>query len=226
MKTSIILDNKRKGILKELESSKKKFVELKKIMNLESNLLSYNLNILIQEGLVEKKSFYYSLSQKAKYLMPYIRDVDNFSSVPMACVATIVKKGSKILIRKMGGEPGKGKRIFIGGKVLFGEDIFDACRRHVKSKVGIDVKDLRLLCINNYFSKNRAEMLHFIVFFVIAKPVGTPINAEWKSSVGIRGKMYPDNRFILKEMLNNRKVKILTSIYNEQKDSFKVVNVS
>jgi len=228
MKKSNLLANKRKDILKELEKQKRKFVELKRILKLESNLLSYNLKLLIKENLIEKNNFYYSLTQKAKYLMPYFKNINELNSIPLPCVATIIKKDKKILIRKRKGEPGKGKEIFVGGKILLGESIFDACKRHTKEKTGIDIKDLKLICINNYFSKNKNNFLHFIVFFVKAKPARKtkPINSEYKSPEKIKRKMYPDNKFIIKNMLNNRNVKIITSIYNEEKDRFNVVNVS
>ncbi|MFA7707611.1 MAG: NUDIX domain-containing protein [Candidatus Pacearchaeota archaeon] len=223
-KQPILEENKRRKILIELEAGSKKFVELKRILKLESNLLSYNLNILIKEGLVEKTGVYYLLNDSCKHLMPYIRSDNNL--IPLTCVATIVMSKGKILIRKKDLEPEKGKSIFIGGKVGFGEDIFDAVRRHVREKVNIEIKNLRTICINNYVSKNNLTNSHFIVFFVIAEPIGNPKNAEWKYSNKIKGKMFPDNKFIIKKMLNNKSIKIINSIYDEKKDFFKVVNIS
>ena len=48
-KQSLFSDIKRKKILTELEREPKRFVELKKIIKIQSNLLSYNLKILIKE---------------------------------------------------------------------------------------------------------------------------------------------------------------------------------
>lgn len=225
-KTSIFADAKRREILKELEKNPKKFVELKRIMNLDSNLLSYNLNILIKEKLVGKEGLYYSLTEKVKSLMPYVRDSNDTSLIPLPCIAVVVMKDDKILIRKKSTEPGKGKSIFIGGRINIGEDIFESARRHVIEKVGIKIKNLKLFCINNYVSKREELSNHLIVFFVKASPVGTPKGAEWKNPKGIRGEMFPDNKYIIKNMLNNKKVKLLSSVYDENTNKFEVVNVS
>lgn len=225
-KQAMFSDKKRTNLLRELEESPKKFVELKKLLNLQSNLLSYNLRILLKENLVKKQGLNYLLTNKAKYLMPYVRKFNDASSLPLPCVATIVKKNGNILIRKKAREPEKGKSIFIGGKIERGESIFDACKRHVKEKVGIEIKNLRIICINNYISKNKEVTSHFVVFFVICEPLGNPKNAIWKDPNKMGGEMFPDNKFIIKNMLNNKRVRIINSIYDEEKDSFKVVNIN
>ena len=225
-KTSIFADSKRREILKELENNPKKFVELKKIMKLDSNLLSYNLNILIKEKLVSKEGFYYSLTEKVKPLMPYVHNFNDASLIPLPCIAVVVMKDDKILIRKKSREPGKGKSIFIGGKMHLGEDILESARRHVREKVGIKIKNLKFLCVNNYVSKKDSVSNHFVVFFVRASPIGIPKDAVWKNPNRISGEMFPDNNFVIKNMLNNKKIKIISSIYDENISNFKVVNVS
>ncbi len=47
----------------------------------------------------------------------------------------------------------------------FGKDVFDACKRNVKEKVGIKIKNLKLICVNNYVSVNGSIKNHFVVFF-------------------------------------------------------------
>ena len=199
MKTkSLLSEKKRQSILIELEKKSRKFVELKKILKLESNLLSYNLNILIKEGLVEKNNLIYSLTNKAKSIMPYVRKTDGSSSIPLPCVAVIIRKNGEILIRDKPTEPERGKKIFIGGGINSGETIFEAAERHVEEKVGIKINKLKLICINNYISKGDKTISHFTVFFITASPNGIPKNAKYKDPNKIRGKMFPDNRFIIK----------------------------
>ena len=52
-KASLLSEEKRGRILSELEKNPKKFVELKKTLQVESNLLAYNLNMLVEDGLYE-----------------------------------------------------------------------------------------------------------------------------------------------------------------------------
>lgn len=72
-KQSCFSDAKRQKILEKLEESPKKFVELKKIIGLESNILSYNLKILIRESLVNKNNLYYELTEKALKLAKILK---------------------------------------------------------------------------------------------------------------------------------------------------------
>lgn len=225
-KSSLFSDEKRRKILFELEEKPKKFVELKKIMALKSNILSYNLNILISEKIVNKNGLSYSLSDYGKYMMPYVYKYNDASLIPMPCIAVIVRKGNKILIRTKDKEPCKGMKIFIGGKMNLGEDLFEAAKRHTKEKVDINIKNLKVICVNNYVSKKDSAIAHYVVFFITANPVGTPKKASWQDPDKIKYRMFPDNKFIIKNMLNNKEVKIINSVYDENLDDFKVVNTS
>ncbi len=225
-KKNLFSDNNRRRIMFELEDNPKKFVELKKLMNCKSNILSYNLKILINSNAVDKKGLKYELSDNGKYLMPYVYKFNDASLIPLPCVAVIIRSGARILMRTKDKEPGKGKNIFIGGKMNLGEDIFEAAKRHVQEKVGIGVKNLNVICINNYVSKKEDVLAHYVVFFITANPVGKPRDSFWKNPEKIKEKMFPDNQFVIKEMLNNHQVKIINSIYDENKDNFQVVNIS
>jgi ADP-ribose pyrophosphatase YjhB (NUDIX family) len=225
-KQKLISNNTRRKILLELEESPKKFVELKKNLILKSNLLSYNLKILMETELVKKTKLFYSLSEKGSYLMPYVRKGCEYSKIPLPCVAVIVKKNKKILRRIKEGEPGKGKSIFIGGRINQGEDLFCSAERHVMEKTNMKIKNLKLVCINNYISFKKEAKTHYIVFFIKAETLDTPKNSFWVSQENIEKNSYPDNKFIVETMLSKRKVSIINSIYNEDSDLFEVVSVS
>jgi len=231
MKKQILLsDAKRLDILNLLEKKQRKFVELKKSLCIESNLLAYNLNLLMKKGLIEKKDLYFTLTGRTRCLMPYLHKSNDASQLPLPCVAVIIRKKEKgkdkILIRKKTTEPGIGRKIFVGGKMDLGEDLFEAAKRHVKEKVDIDVKNLKLICINNYVFKEQDTLSHFLVFFITAKPSSRdkPKDAKYYSRKRITGELFPDNRFILKNMLDNKKVKITKTFYDADKDDFSVVS--
>jgi len=222
---SLFSDDKRRTILAALEQQPCKFVELKHALHLPSNILAYNLNKLIKENLVEKNGLSYSLSDTARYLMPYVSHYDAGSLVPLPCVAVIVRKGKNILVRTKDKEPGKGTKIFVGGRINLGENIFAAAQRHARDKVNIGITNLRIICINNYVAKKGTARVHFLVFFITADPVGHPLRAVWKDPAKIRERMFPDNKFILKNMLQNREVKVISSMYDEDTDELRVVKL-
>ena len=225
-KNSLFSEEKRRKILVALEDKPIKFVDLKRLFGFESNILSYNLNILIKNEIVAKEGVLYNLTDYGRYVMPYVHKSYDASSIPIPCVAVIVRKGSKILIRKKDREPEKGKSIFVGGKMNFGEQIYESCRREVQEKVGIKIKNLKIICVNNYVARKNKASAHYVVFFVTAEPIGKPKNSSWQHPENVEGDMFPDNKFILKNMLQNKEVKIHDSVYDEEKKSFRVVNIS
>ncbi len=226
MKNSSLLTNeKRRAILLELEDSPKKFVVLKRATKFDSNFLAYNLNILIKEGLIEKKHPYYSLTDKAKYIVPYIPEYNDATKIPLPSVITILKKGNKVLVRKKQSEPDKGKSCFISTRLHLGESILDSAKRSVSKVAGVEIKNINIICVNNYTATNNGNIAHYIVFFLTAEPIGIPKEGKWKNYASIREEMVPDNKFILKSMLKNRNAKIIDSSYNQSSNKFKIVKV-
>jgi len=225
-KTHLLSEEKRNKILTKLEESPKKFVELKRILQLESNLLAYNLNLLIKENLVIKKGSYFHLSEGGKYSVAYISEYSDASKIPLPCIVVILKKGGKVLVRKKRTEPDKGKLSFIGHKLKQGRDIFEYAKEFVKKDLNLEFKNPRLICVNNYLIKNRDKVnAHYLVFFLRATLVGKAENSLLKNYKKIKGEMVPDNKFILQNMLNNKSLKFINSIYEESSKKFKVVSI-
>jgi len=85
---------------------------------------------------------------------------------PHVGVAVIVLKDGKILLGKRIGAHSSGTWNFPGGKLDFGEEIFDCAKREVLEESGLKIKNLRLgPYTNDYF---KSEDLHYITLFVIA----------------------------------------------------------
>ena len=74
--------------------------------------------------------------------------------------------------------------------------------------------------------KEQDTLSHFLVFFITAKPKTDkkPKDAKYYSKKGINGELFPDNRFVIKNMLDNKKVKIIKTFYDVDKDEFSVVS--
>ena len=219
-------EEKRIQILTELEKNKRKFVELKKLLGLESNLLAYNLNLLQKEGLLEKKGIYFQLSKKGKFAAAYAPEYTDASKIPLPCIVVIVKKGKKVLMKIKTTEPDKGKLSFISCKLKAGEDIHSLAKTAVKENLGINVRNLKIICINNYKIRAGKELkANYLVFFLKANPVEEPKKGKWINYETTEDILVPDNKFILKHMLNKDTIKVINSTYDETSDKFEVVNV-
>ncbi len=97
---------------------------MKKMLNLPSNLLSYNLKILLKENFVKKEKLFFSLTDKSKALMPYIHLSNDASSLPMPCVATIIKKKRENFNTKKNKKTRKRKKHFYWWQNAFWERCF------------------------------------------------------------------------------------------------------
>jgi len=221
-KQTLLSEKNRRQILLCLEKHDLKFVELKKTLSCDSNILAYNIKILVSHGLIKKDGLKFGLTQIAEHMMPYVHKDYDASEIPLPVVATIVLYKDKVLIRKKHSAPHKGKNIFIGGKISVGENIIECAIRKVKEKTGIKIREPKIICINNYITKNS----HYIVFFIRAKGSGIPINAKWIPIKDIDFDMFPDNKYIIKNMLNNKQIKVMHSSYDEDTKEFYLVNIS
>lgn len=226
MKKILLFSNEnRNKLLKELENSPKKFVELKKRLNLESNLLAYNLNILLKEGIIKKEGLNFLLTNKGKYEVAYLPKHSDISKIPLPVVVVILKKGEKVGVRKKTSEPDKGKISFISSKLNQGESILEKAKEISMRIANIEIKNPKLICINNYIIINKEVQTHYIIFFIKATPIGEPKNIFWENCKTTKQQMVPDNKFILSEMINNKLVKVIDSTFNEKTRKFKVVRV-
>jgi 8-oxo-dGTP diphosphatase len=92
---------------------------------------------------------------------------------PHIGVAVIVLKDDKVLLGKRIGAHNSGTWCFPGGKLDYGEEIFDCAKREALEETGLKVSNLRLGPYTNDYFKD--ENLHYVTLFVIAdKFSGTP----------------------------------------------------
>jgi len=79
----------------------------------------------------------------------YERIIEN---MPVFCVDVVVQKDKKVLLVYRKEEPAKGEWWLPGGRVLKGEKILNAIKRKVNEETGLEVKNIKYLGIQEYFS--------------------------------------------------------------------------
>jgi 8-oxo-dGTP diphosphatase len=126
---------------------------------------------------------------------------------PHVGVAVIVMKDGKILLGKRIGAHSSGTWNFPGGKLDFGEEVFDCAQREVLEEAGIKIKNLRLgPYTNDYF---KSEDLHYVTLFVIAEYSSGKVTVmepnkclEWR---WVEWEKMPRPRFLPIENLSKKK---------------------
>jgi ADP-ribose pyrophosphatase YjhB (NUDIX family) len=153
-----------------LNSSKLKFNEIEKAIKIRSNMVSYHLEKMQEENILEKKEDHYQLTESAEKYVPIFANMigEKLSPVPVILVA--VTNQNKILMIKRNRRPYKDYLSMIGGKMLLDEDFKQASLRIVKDKTGLDTEFISFNSIMQEKVKTNNEVKHnFILFFTKVK---------------------------------------------------------
>lgn len=74
--------------------------------------------------------------------------------MPIPCVDIVIKQNGKILMGKRTNKPVKGFWWFPGGRINKGETLEEAAIRKIKQEIGIDVKKVKQLGVEETIFKN------------------------------------------------------------------------
>lgn len=217
----MLLDDEiKRKILSLVEGGMSTFTEVKKVMRIESNQLSYHLNILVKDSLLSKTKEGYILTQKGKTFMPYLRYSYEHDLLPMTSVGVFITKGNKVLLLKRKWEPFKDYYLGISGKLKRYENVFGAAEKRVMELIGIKMNKLELFCINNFVSKSH----HFVMFFFRATTKDYPKQGEWVDINKLGNNVFPETKYILKNFINSKKIVYINSYYDDQTGKFKILS--
>ena len=68
---------------------------------------------------------------------------------PKVGIGMLVLRGKKVLLGKRKGAHGEGEYAGLGGHLEYGESIEDCAKREAMEEAGIEIKNIRLLCVSN-----------------------------------------------------------------------------
>jgi ADP-ribose pyrophosphatase YjhB (NUDIX family) len=171
------------------------FTQIEKFTQLRSNVLAYYIERLCKQGLLRKEKTKYLLTQKGETALPLL---EARTSLPIILIAPMYKKN--VLLIKREHRPYKDYWAMIGGKILFGESLEDACVRHLAAH-GIAGKLSAVRAVAHECVREKEAVKHsFIIFFVTASFIGG--EGRWFSTSSIaKAKLIPSDRWLLKHKL-------------------------
>lgn len=88
---------------------------------------------------------------------------------PKVGIGVMVFKDGKVLLSKRKGSHGAGEYAFPGGHLKFGESYINCAKRETKEECGIEIKNVKFLCLSNL---KHYKGKHYVHIGLIA---------EWKS---------------------------------------------
>ncbi|MBW3001618.1 NUDIX domain-containing protein [Candidatus Woesearchaeota archaeon] len=206
------------------ENTKLKFNEIEKAIKIRSNMVSYHLEKMQEEGLLEKKDDYYYLTKKAERYLPIIPHITGQELSPLPVVLVAVLHKDKILLIKRSKRPYQNYWCLIGGKMKMEETFGATAKRVVKEKAGIDAKYDRMASVLYERVEGEDIIKHsFIHFFVLMQAE----NAEFKQSESgtlkwfnikdlDKEKIIPSDIWLIKNKLNSS-IEVIDSEMKENK---------
>lgn len=149
------------------EKSKIKFNEIEKSLKIRSNMISYHLDQMKKEGIIQKEGDFYSLTLESEKYIPILTNIteDKHSPLPVILVALI--NNNKILLIKRNKRPYQNYWSMIGGKINLEESFEVSAKRHILEKTGIRAKFENICSVfHEHVNKDDIIQHSFILFFV------------------------------------------------------------
>ncbi|MBT3304000.1 NUDIX domain-containing protein [Candidatus Woesearchaeota archaeon] len=213
-----------------LGDNKLKFNEIEKKLEIRSNMVSYHLDKMQEEGLLEKKGMYYYLTKEAERYLPILPHITGEGMSPLPVVLVAVIKDERILLIKRKRRPYKGYWSLVGGKMLIEESFEQASKRLVKEKTGLDCQFVSTNAILHEQVKGDEIIKHsFILFFT---KVSVETNELKESEHGKPDwfdinkleKVIPSDEWLILNKLNSKN-KITEAVMEEKEGKLTSFNI-
>lgn len=114
-----------------------RFSDIHKRVGDRSNLVTYHLKRLVQQGVVLKEGSSYRLAPEAEYFLPYLNSSDKLK---LAVVLIAIVRQNKVLLIQRDLRPYQHYWSLPGGKIFFNESIEEAAVRISKREVGATIE--------------------------------------------------------------------------------------
>ncbi len=203
------------------ENTKLKFNEIEKALKIRSNMVSYHLEKMQEEGLLEKKDDYYYLTKKAERYLPIIPHIigQELSPLPVMLVAIVNK--DKILLIKRNKRPYQNYWCLVGGKMRMEESFEQAAKRIMQEETGLDAKYNGMASVLYERVEGEDIIKHsFIHFFAKMRAKDTDLKMPDKKLKWIKindvdkERIIPSDVWLIKNKLNS-KIEVIDSEMKE-----------
>lgn len=205
-----------------LENTELKFNEIEKALKIRSNMVSYHLEKMQEDGLLKKEDDFYYLTKKAERYLPIIKHVvgEELGPVPVVLVA-VIKKDNILLIKRKK-RPYKDYWCAIGGKMRMEEGLEEAAKRVVKEKTGIDAVYDNICSVLHERVEGEDIIKHSFIHFFIRMAsknddfrVSEHGELKWFKIKGLdKEKVIPSDLWLIKNKLSS-KIEVTDSVMKE-----------
>ncbi len=205
-----------------LDRNKLKFNEIEKEIKIRSNMVSYHLEKMQKEGILEKKDNYYLLTKTSERYIPIFSNLVGAELSPLPVILVAVMNKNKILMIKRNKRPYKNYWSMIGGKMLLEESFESASLRQIKEKANLDSKFISINSVlHERVEGDNIIKYSFILFFTKVKTNQSkfketkPGILKWFTLKQLKKeKVIPSDLWLIKNKLNF-KIEVKSAYMNE-----------
>ncbi len=212
-----------------VKNEKLKFNEIEKALKIRSNMVSYHLEQMRKDGMIEKINDYYLLTSGGEKYLPMLSHIVGEDLSPLPVVLAAIVNNGKILLIKRNKRPYKNYWSMIGGKILLDETIQDACVRIVKKKTNLNPKFVSTNSVLHERVIDDTVKHGFILFFTKVIVDDLDLNKsdygdlEWFNIDEIDNlKIIPSDKWLLENKFDSS-VDIISTTMNSDLKDFKIL---
>ena len=210
----ILANKEREDIFKLFTTNTSfQFNEIEKATNIPSNKLSYHLNELLKQGLLEKDENVYKVTKSAQSLLPKLTQITGKEEGPLTVVISAITKDNKILLIQRKKRPYKGYWSLTGGKMKLSESIEEGALREAKEETGLDLEFKGVKGVVHERVKEDNVYKHgFVFFFTHIEAKNTDLThteegqLEWFDLNNLENRqLIPSDKWMIENFLINKK---------------------
>ncbi|MBU0457664.1 MAG: NUDIX domain-containing protein [Nanoarchaeota archaeon] len=213
-----------------IKNKRLKFSEIEKLSGLRSNHISYHLEQMLKDELIEKEEENYKLTSKAEKIFPFFAHMTGKEVGALPVVLVAIKKENKICLLKREKRPYQGYWGLIGGKLKNGESIEETAIREAKEETGLDCQFESINSVVHERLKEKDNYKHtFVLFLTTVNTESDKLRfsdegkADWFDVKNLnQDEIIPSDYFMIKKLLNNKSdlVQVVIEEKNEKLINF------
>jgi len=209
------------------------FNEIEKATNIPSNKLSYHLEELQKENLLEKQENLYKVTKSAQNLLPKLTQITGKEEGPLTVVISAITKDNKILLMKREKRPYQGYWSLTGGKMKFSESIKEGAIREAEEETGLDLEFKGIKGVVHERVKEDNIYKHgFVFFFTHLEAKNTNLThteegqLDWFDLDNLENpQIIPSDKWMIKNFLINKKSGTHSVIMDEKDEKLISIHI-
>ncbi|RJQ17196.1 NUDIX domain-containing protein [Candidatus Woesearchaeota archaeon] len=229
--TSLIKKEREKIFELFIEKEKLKFSDIEKALRIRSNMVSYHLQQMQKENLIEKKGLHYLLTKQAERYLPLLSHITGKQLSPLPVVLVAIANKNKILLLKRNKRPYQHYWGLIGGKMLLEESFAETAMRLVREKTGLLPKAISINSILHERVEDNLIKHSFILFFMKATVNQSTFKAsahgtlQWFPLKKIdKEKTIPSDLWLIQKKLNS-KIPVTSAVMSDKEGVLSAFNI-